>query len=71
MADANFYPIALFVLLAIFAVFAMKYAASVYRSRLETQRLTSTDEAISALSEEVNQLTTRITAIEKLLREVE
>jgi hypothetical protein len=67
----NFYPVALFVLIAILTVFAMKYAAAAYRSRLETKRQIASDETLAALQQEVNALTTRMNAVEKLLREVE
>lgn len=69
--SANFYPITIFFLLAIFAVFAMKYAASAYRSRLDIKRVTATDEAVAGLQKEVTELRTRLNAIEKILREVE
>jgi hypothetical protein len=52
-------------------VFAMKYAAAVYRSRLEAHRQTATDEALDAVRQEIGALTARMTAVEKLLREVE
>lgn len=69
--SANFYPIPLLFLIAIFAVFAMKYAASAYRSRLEIKRVTNADEAVVELRTEVTELRARLNAIEKLLREVE
>lgn len=69
--SANFYPISILFLVAIFAVFAMKYAASAYRSRLEIKRATNTDEAVAGLRTEVTELRVRLNAIEKLLREVE
>ncbi|WP_426128400.1 hypothetical protein [Pararhizobium sp. PWRC1-1] len=69
--SANFYPISILLLVAIFAVFAMKYAASAYRSRLDIKRVTGADEAIAGLHKDVTELRTRLNAIEKLLREVE
>ena len=69
--SANFYPISILLLVAIFAVFAMKYAASTYRSRLEIKQSTLADEKIAGLQKEVLELRMRLNAIEKLLREVE
>lgn len=61
--------ILLFVLIA--AIFAMKYAAAAYRSRLEVRRQRAADEALDALRQDIGALTNRLAAVEKLLREVE
>ncbi|MBD8688848.1 MULTISPECIES: hypothetical protein [unclassified Rhizobium] len=69
--SANFYPISILLLTAMLAVFAMKYAAAAYRSRLEIKRVTNADAAIAGLQTEVTELKARLEAIEKILREVE
>ena len=50
MADAPhaFLMFSILVLLAVFLVFVMKYAASTYRARLELGRQTASEEAIAA-----------------------
>ncbi|WP_156358239.1 hypothetical protein [Sphingobium sp. Leaf26] len=70
-ASSRFFLITVFILLLILVVFTMKYAASVYRSRLEAKRLTTSDETVVALRAEVGALTSRMNAVEKLLRDVE
>ncbi|GAB1583905.1 hypothetical protein [Phyllobacterium phragmitis] len=66
-----FFVLTIIILAAIMVIFAMKYAATIYRSRLEARRRNTTDAMLDALRQEVNALTTRVGAIEKLLREVE
>ena len=66
-----FFVLTILILAAIMVIFAMKYAATIYRSRLEARRRNMTDAMLDALRQEVNALTTRVGAIEKLLREVE
>ncbi|WP_428156319.1 hypothetical protein [Brevundimonas sp.] len=70
-ASSVFYPLTLIILLGIIVLFAMKYAASIYRSRLDAKRVTASDETLAALRQEVSALTARLNAVEKLLREVE
>lgn len=72
MTNAHLFVIfSILVLLVILAVFVMKYAASTYHMRLEARRQTASDDAVVALRQEVNGLTLRLNAVEKLLREVE
>lgn len=66
-----FFVLTIIILAAIMVIFAMKYAATIYRSRLEARHRNTTDAMLDALRQEVNALTTRVGAIEKLLREVE
>ncbi|MBB2974145.1 hypothetical protein [Mesorhizobium sp. RMAD-H1] len=66
-----FFVLTIIILAAIMVIFAMKYGATIYRSRLEARRRNTTDAMLDALRQEVNALTTRVGAIEKLLREVE
>jgi hypothetical protein len=70
-ASPHFFTLSLLVLAMIAAVFAMKYAAVAYRSRLELRKQTATDERLDALQQGVSALDTRVSAVEKLLREVE
>jgi hypothetical protein len=70
-AAPQFFTLSILLLALIAMVFAMKYAAAAYRSRLEVRRQTATDAALDALRQEVGALTKRMTAVEKLLREVE
>ncbi len=67
----QFFTLSILLLALILAIFAMKYAAAAYRSRLDANRQTATDESISALRQEVAGLGTRLSTVEKLLREVE
>ncbi|MBR0642688.1 hypothetical protein [Plastoroseomonas hellenica] len=70
-AAPHFFTLSILFLVLIALVFAMKNGAAAYRSRLEARRQTATDETLDALRQEVRALTTRMTAVEKLLREVE
>lgn len=70
-AAPHFFTLSILLLVLIALVFAMKYAAAAYRSGLEARQQTATEEALDALRQEVGALTMRMSAIEKLLREVE
>lgn len=70
-AAPHFFTLSILFLGLIALVFAMKYGTAAYRTRLEARQQTATDEALEALRQEVGALTVRMSAIEKLLREVE
>ena len=70
-ATPTFFPVSILLIVLIAVVFAMKYAAAAYRSRLEVHRQSATEEALTALRQEVAALTKRLAAVEKLLLEVE
>ena len=70
-ASSSFFLLFILALVAVVAVFAMKYTAAAYRSRLEAKRQGATDEVLGALRQDIGVLTTRVNTIEKLLREVE
>lgn len=70
-ASASFVLISILVVVAVLAVFAMKYASAAYRTRAEATRQTAADEQLAALRQEVSALAARVGTIEKLLREVE
>ena len=72
MTNPHFFVIfSILVLLVILAVFVMKYAALIYHTRLEARQQTASNDAFVALRQEVIDLTSRIKAMEKLLREVD
>lgn len=66
-----FFTFSTLCLVTIVAIFALKYLTAAYREKREEGYRDTTNNTIDALRQEIAHLTKRVTAVEKLLKEVE